>query len=86
MSKTEKMTIQDITKDMIKTAIKQLKYSYTKCSLYTNKLCGTDSIFQSRKRGRKRFPCNLYRRRKRRSPDRVRTTMRGMQTGDDGVL
>ena len=29
MSKTEKMTIQDITKDMIKTAIKQLKYSYT---------------------------------------------------------
>ena len=29
MSKTEKMTIQDITKDMIKTAIEQLKYSYT---------------------------------------------------------
>ena len=29
MSKTEKMIIQDITKDMIKTAIEQLKYSYT---------------------------------------------------------
>ena len=29
MSKTEKMTIQDITIDMIKTAIEQLKYSYT---------------------------------------------------------
>ena len=62
---------------------------YTGCNIenaaYTPTNCAErTAFFKAVSEGVKE--CNLYRRRKERSPDRICTAVRSVQTGDDGIL
>ena len=61
---------------------------YTGCNIenaaYTPTNCAErTAFFKAVSEG---IRCNLYRRRKERSPDRICTAVRSVQTGDDGIL